>query len=151
MLSFKSRLQICVKVGGKTIVPFLKNHYYQHLEKIPEEEPSYVFDELTDIKLLQFANRSWKSTGEILNLNPNLVKYRTNFLQHKNLNESTRKILLSEQRLIRCPPIYVQMPQILGYSDIQRNEEEIEQAIELFPIITYIHDGSDDSDSSDSE
>ena len=27
VLSFKSRLQICVKVGGKAIVPFLKNHY----------------------------------------------------------------------------------------------------------------------------
>lgn len=151
VLSFKSRLQICARVGGKTIVPFLKNHFYQHPEDIPEEEPSYVFDELTDIKLLQYANRSWKSTGQALNLNPNLVKYRTNFLQHKSLNESTMKILLSEQRRNIHPQLYVPMPQIFGYSDIPGDEEEMDQAAELFPIITYYHDDSDDSDSSESE
>ena len=94
--SFKRRLQICVKVGGKTIVPFLKNHYYLHPEKITEEEPSYVFDQQTDMKLLQLANRSWKSTGLLLNLHTSLVKYRTDMLQQKILNDSTEKILLNE-------------------------------------------------------
>ena len=51
--------------GGKTIVPFLKNHYYLHPEKIPEEEPCYVFDQQTDMELLQLANRSWKSPGQL--------------------------------------------------------------------------------------
>ena len=67
--SFKSRLQICAKAGGKTIVPFLKNHYYFHPEKNPR----------------------------------------------------------------------------------RRNEEEIEQASEFLPIITYIHDESESSDPSESE
>ena len=43
------------------------------------------------------------------------------------------------------------MPQIFGYSNIQRNEEEMEQASEFLPIITYIHDDSESSDPSESE
>ena len=70
-------------------------------------------------------------------------------LQQKSLNESTEKILLNEQR--GRVQIYLPMPQIFGYSHIQRNEEEMEQASEFLPIITYIHDESESSDPSESE
>ena len=43
------------------------------------------------------------------------------------------------------------MPHIIGYSHIQRNKEEMEQASEFLPIITYIHDESESSDPSESE
>lgn len=62
--SFKYWLKLCARVGGKTIVPFLKSHLYRDLEKVPIEEPPHVFDQLTDIKLMQYASQSWKKNIE---------------------------------------------------------------------------------------
>ena len=113
--SFKYRLRLCARVGGKTIVPFSKSHLYRDLEKVPIEEPPHVFDQLTDIKLMQYASQSWKKTGEILNLNPNLVKYRTNYFQCKYLNEHTPKIILCEDIV---PRVFYILPLINGTSNI---------------------------------
>ena len=48
-------------------------------------------------------------------------------------------------------PLYVPIPQFIGYFNIKQNEEEMGQATEIFPIITCINDESDDFDSLYSE
>ena len=48
-------------------------------------------------------------------------------------------------------PLYVPIPQFIGYDNIKQNEEEVDQDTEIFPIITCINDESDDSDSLNSE
>jgi len=58
--SLKYRLSLCVRVGGKTITPFLKSHQYRDLKKVPTEAAPYVFDQATDMKLIEYANQSWK-------------------------------------------------------------------------------------------
>ena len=37
-------------------------------------------------------------------------------------------------------PLYVPIPQFIGFDNITQNEEEIEQATGIFPIITCIND-----------
>ena len=83
-----------------------------------------------------------------MNLNPNLVKYRTNYFQCKYLNEHTPKIILCEDIV---PRVFHILPQINGTSNIPIQEQEMEQATEQYPILTYIDEDSEDSDYSDSE
>ena len=79
--SFKLRLQLCSRLGGKSIAPYLKNHQYKNPQQYPLEEPPYIFDLMTDLKLLEYKKQSWKKVGQKMSMNSNLVKYRTNSLQ----------------------------------------------------------------------
>ena len=73
-----------------------KDKLYQILEiykksKLSEYSiRSHVFDELILIQLHQHANKSRIGT-QMLNFNLRFSKYRTDYLQHKNLKEVTRK------------------------------------------------------------
>jgi len=81
-----------------------------------------------------------------LKLNKNLVKYRTNYLQQKKINEETRKIVIDSDII---PRVFYVILQINNYSNMPMQEQEMEQASEKYPVLSYIDEGSDDTDYSD--
>lgn len=148
--SFKDRLNTCIHVGGQTIAPYLKHHLFD-LSKIEMEEPPYVFNDEVDQYLLQNSQQSWKKTGSLLQLNPNLVKYRTNYLQYVQRNVSTPKVDLLQINRNFIPKKIYPIPHITGYMPKDISEQEENLVIDAFPIISYIDDESDDSEEDYSE
>lgn len=58
--SFQLRLQLCSRLGGKSIVSYLKKRQYKNPQQFLLEEPQYIFDLITDLKLLEYKKQSWK-------------------------------------------------------------------------------------------
>lgn len=142
VLSFKNRLTMCLELGGKTIAPYLKKKQYI----IPKEDhfvnEPFTFNDEIDNKLIQLQKQSWKKTGQQLNISPNLVKYRTNFLIQKKINEETPKKLLvelNEENVIRIQYI---LPDINYISNMTQTEIE---AINNYPPVNYDTDELSDS------
>ena len=96
--SFRRRLEMCVKVGGRSISQFLK----ANVKDIPEEyvvneaSKPMKFTEGLDNKLLleyERCRRAWKLIGRLddINMDPHLVKYRIlTLLTQKSDNEARR-------------------------------------------------------------
>lgn len=112
--SFKKRLEMCIHVCGKTIAPYLKPRIYD-ISKIQREEPPFIFTEKIDQFLIQKRYQSWKQTGLELNYNSNLIKYRTNVIQHQFQNDSTQKINLLLVNNDFIPKKFYLIPYINGY------------------------------------
>lgn len=143
VLSFKNRLKMCFQVGGKTIVPYLKKRQYE----IPKSDQfiiePFTFNDEIDNVLIQLQRQSWKKTGEQLQISPNLVKYRTNFLIQKKQNDETPKKLLVELNENNVRRISYVLPDIDYISNMTLTELD---AIDHFPPVNYDTDDSNDSD-----
>ena len=72
------------------------------------EEPPYVFNDEVDRYLLQNSQQSWKKTGSILKLNPNLVKYRTNYFNILKEMNQHQKLIRFKQIAVLYQNSYIQ-------------------------------------------
>ena len=143
VISFRNRLLACTKLGGKTIVPYIRNRKINYPDKINSEKPPLTFNPDIDKLLIQYQGQSYKKTGEILELDKNLIKYRTNFLLNKKRNDET------EKNKIHNPfQAFYPIPQISQTDQLLDNLEE-DLALDKFPIITYVDDGEEEDSSYD--
>lgn len=144
VLSFRKRLELCIHLGGNSIGPYLKYRNYD-ISKIEKKDPPLIFNDELDSQLFYYYGKGWKKTGEILNINKNLVKYRTNCLIRKKRNDETPKLLLT-QTINTIKKIMYPIPQINNYYFGQNENFEELEAIDHFPLVTYIDDEKQDSD-----
>ena len=155
VLSFKMRLDMCIKRGGKSIVPYLKKRKYNIPNEDIEKEIPFTFNQEIDDFLIKNKKQSWKKTSQELGISKNLVKYRTNFLmqqqqQQKKKMKHIKKKLIEWDETKRIKILYP-IPNINLIN--QMSEEEIE-ALKNKPPVTYDDDSSDsylESESSEDE
>lgn len=110
-----------------------------------KKDPPLIFNDELDSQLFYYYGKGWKKTGEILNINKNLVKYRTNCLIRKKRNDETPKLLLTQTKNT-IKKIMYPIPQINNYYFGQNENFEELEAIDHFPLVTYIDDEKQDSD-----